>query len=192
MGIALELLMVSDKEIADLLDRPAAMKAFLDEKWSGAESSKGHEVRRSISIRNIYSDVHALLKCEPPARELPVGFIEGYGRIIGNVVRANKLDTGDEIIQWNEYDNDFFGYGPPSAFFSNEVSQIRDALAQVDDEWVRKAFDPDRLLSANERERFTPADFAERVQACQESIGELKLFISRSASAGAGVVQFLW
>ncbi len=193
MAVTIELLMVADKEITNLADVPARWGAFLDANWSGAESGQDHRLRRSMGIRNVWSDVDFVLRAEQPMAELPLGFLLAKGCILANVVETHRLDVGAEVVQWNEYDNDLFGYGsPPEAFFSDEVRRISHALDSVNDEWIRNAFDPDQLVPAAERDEFTASDFEARVQDCQEVLRELKPFISRTANSGLGLVRFTW
>lgn len=192
MSVTAELLMVSDTEIAELVRKPARWADFLEKNWSSAESGKASDLRRSMGVRNIWTEVAAVLRGARPSECLPLGFLTAGKRIIANVIESHRLEVGNEIIQWNDYDNDLFGYGPPSAFVFSEIAQIKKALEPVDDDWVRKSFDPDQLVSAAERERLTASDLEERVRECQQKADELKHFISRAAARETGLVQFHW
>lgn len=189
MGIALELLMVTDKDISDLLRMPAGMSSFLETNWSPDESQKERDARHSLSIWNIYDEVDFVLRAGRPDGELPLGFLQARPRLIKNTVEHHRMEIGGEIVEW---DQDEMEYGPPYALLSDEVTQVSDALGPVDDEWVQKAYDPDQVMSANARERLTPSDLDERIRACQESVRELRQFILQTAAKGLGLILFLW
>ncbi len=192
MSVTVELLMVGDKDIAELVRKPEKWAEFLEKNWSGAESSKAADRRRSVGVRNIPTEVAAVLQGARSTECLPPGFLAIGKRVLANVVETHALEVGDEVVRWNEYDNDLFGYGPPSAFISQEVLQIREALEPVDDAWVQMAFDPAELVSNAERENLTASDLEERVKACQQAVRELRLFIVRAAASKVGLVQFHW
>lgn len=188
MGITLELLMVTDGDIEALIRKPKSARAFIDSAWG--VGSEDLQTRRSMGIRYIFDRIDYVLQAGAPAAQLPLGFLQADEHIIGKVKKVHRLTIGDEVVQWNEYEGEY--YGPPSGFRSDRVSEIHQALAPVNDGWVRNAYNPDDLTSENERQRLTPSDHDARIQECQEVVRELKIFISRAASAQMGLIRYIW
>jgi hypothetical protein len=144
MGIALELLMTTDDDVTALLRAPRTIGAFLKENWSGNESEKDLEARRSMSICRVFLEIDGVLLAGRPAGQFPLGFLQGAGHVLGQVKRTRQKDD----VAWRECeDENSFPYGPPDAFLAKQVAEIHDALASVNDEWVRNAYDPEALLA---------------------------------------------
>jgi hypothetical protein len=182
--------MIVDGDLDALLRKPKNARAFI--KKSLAKDAPESQAR-SFGIKGIYFDVDYVLRAGRPPEQLPLGFLQAEGHIVGQVKRVRRMKVGDEIVQWNEYNTeDDFYYGPPSAFRSERVAEINQALAQVSDEWVRTAYNVDDLTSEAERGRLTAADYDARIQWCQEAVRELKVFIARAASAEMGLLRYLW
>jgi len=196
MGIALELLMARDEDIATLVRKPKQTRAVIDKNWSGAESEKDHQARRSMSIWRTFGELDYVLRAGRPQGELPLGFLGADGHVLGKVKRTRRIHVGDKVVEYPEYENekDFYN-GPPSAFLSNQVAEVNHALGQVDDDWIKRAYNPDDLIAPITLE--APAfdldqHVREHVQACQEITCELKAFIARAARDEMGLIRFHW
>lgn len=190
MGITLELLMITDRDIEALTRKPKDARAFIKR---GGEFETGLQKRRSMGIGHIFDRIDYVLRAGRSPDALPLGFLQADGQLIGKVKRIVRFRVGDEIVRYPEYQyEDDFHYGPPHAFFSAQVVEIAHALDPVDNIWVRQAYNPDDLYDEAERQRLTPSDHDARIEECQEIVRELKAFISRAASSQMGLIRYIW
>lgn len=85
------------------------------------------------------------------------------------------------------------GYGPARALSAAEVRSLDAALRPIDEEWLRRRFDPERMMKLDIYPSIWDRDPAEddTFGYCVENFHGLKAFVAKAASQGKGMVLCL-
>jgi len=200
MGMSLSLVALSDSNIERILqDPPLVWQAIAPDEPEYYETARAEHAKRSLlsklfgraapsenardlemsSFERLSTDldkawhgIHYLLTGTDAEGEYPSNFLVAGGTTVGNV------DVG---------------YGPARALTSTETRAVRDFLKSVDDEELRRRFNPEDMLA----KRIYP-DIWARDPAEQDSLGYLiehvrilRGFLDQAVDEGLGIVLYI-
>jgi hypothetical protein len=200
MGMSLSLVALSDPNIDRILQDPPlvwqaiapdepeyyetaraeyAKPSLLSKLFGRASPSEGPPDMEMSSVEGLSTDldkawhgIHYLLTGSDSEGEYPSNFLVAGGATVGNV------DVG---------------YGPARALTSTQTREARDFLRSVDDEELRRRFNPQDMLA----KQIYP-DIWARDPAEQDSLGYLiehvrilRGFLDQAVDAGLGIVLYI-
>lgn len=123
----------------------------------------------TIDLDKAWHGIHFMLTSTAWEGEPPLNFLMQGGTVIGEV----------EV-----------GYGPARGMTAAEVQAVAEALAGIDEAFIRARFDPARMMQLDiypgiwDRDRAEDDSFGY----CMEYFGALRTFVMRAAERGVGLI----